>query len=256
MSKKLAEGIDGLVLDVKVGARRVHEDPGARRGALAGALIGIGRGAGKRVTALLTAMDQPLGRAVGNALEVAESIELLRGGGPADLRELTVALGAEMLVLARLAPDLAEARRGVEAAIDDGRGLAKLRADRRGPGRRPARWSTTRPAAAARPRWRERGGAGGGRRRGHRRRGARPGRHGAGRGPGPHRGPHRPRGRPQAPQEGGRPGGAGRAALRRPPQPRRRAGRRASSRGCWRAFTHRPGPAAPPPLILERMAEP
>ena len=126
MSKKLAEGIDGLVLDVKVGRGAFMKTPAeARR--LAEALLGIGRGAGKRVTALLTAMDQPLGLAIGNALEVVESIELLRGGGPADLRELTVALTAEMLLLARLAPDLAGARRAVEAAIADGRGLAKLR---------------------------------------------------------------------------------------------------------------------------------
>ena len=106
------------------GARRLHEDAAPRRAALAAALTGIGRGAGKRVTALLTAMDQPLGLAIGNALEVVESIELLRGGGPADLREVTVALTAEMLLLARLAAGLAEARRAVEAAIADGRGLA------------------------------------------------------------------------------------------------------------------------------------
>jgi pyrimidine-nucleoside phosphorylase/thymidine phosphorylase len=126
MSKKLAEGIDALVLDVKVGRgafMKTRAD--ARR--LAEALTAIGRGMGKRVTALLTAMDQPLGLAVGNALEVAESIELLRGGGPADLRALTVELTAEMLLLARLAPDLPAARRAVEAAIADGRGLAKLR---------------------------------------------------------------------------------------------------------------------------------
>ena len=126
MSKKLAEGIDALVLDVKVGRgafMKTRDD--ARR--LAEALAAIGRGMGKRVTALLTAMDQPLGLAVGNALEVVEAVELLRGGGPADLRELTVALTAEMVLLARLAPDLAGARRAVEAAIADGRGLAKLR---------------------------------------------------------------------------------------------------------------------------------
>jgi pyrimidine-nucleoside phosphorylase/thymidine phosphorylase len=126
MSKKLAEGIDGLVLDVKVGRGAFMKTlPEAR--ALALALIAIGRGAGKRVTALLTAMDQPLGLAIGNALEVVESIELLRGGGPADLREVTVALTAEMLLLARLAPDLPAARQAVEAAIADGRGLAKWR---------------------------------------------------------------------------------------------------------------------------------
>jgi pyrimidine-nucleoside phosphorylase/thymidine phosphorylase len=126
MSKKLAEGIDALVLDVKVGRGAFMKTlPEARR--LAETLAAIGRGMGKRVTALLTAMDQPLGRAVGNALEVVESIELLRGGGPPDLRELTVALTAEMVLLAGLAPDLAAGRRAVEAAIADGRGLARLR---------------------------------------------------------------------------------------------------------------------------------
>ncbi len=126
MSKKLAEGIDALVLDVKVGRgafMKTRAD--ARR--LAETLVAIGRGMGKRVTALLTAMDQPLGLAVGNALEVVESIALLRGGGPADLRAITVELTAEMVLLARLAPDLAAARRAVEAAIADGRGLRKLR---------------------------------------------------------------------------------------------------------------------------------
>jgi pyrimidine-nucleoside phosphorylase/thymidine phosphorylase len=127
MSKKLAEGIDALVLDVKVGRgafMKTRDD--ARRLALA--LIGIGGRMGKRVTALLTAMDQPLGLAVGNALEVVESVELLRGGGPADLRELTVALTAEMVLLAGLAPGLPAARAAVEAAIADGRGLARFRA--------------------------------------------------------------------------------------------------------------------------------
>jgi pyrimidine-nucleoside phosphorylase/thymidine phosphorylase len=126
MSKKLAEGIDALVLDVKVGRGAFMKTlPEARR--LAGTLLGIGRGMGKRVTALLTAMDQPLGLAVGNALEVAESIELLRGGGPADLRELTVALTGEMVLLAGLATGLPEARSAVEAAIADGRGLRRFR---------------------------------------------------------------------------------------------------------------------------------
>jgi pyrimidine-nucleoside phosphorylase/thymidine phosphorylase len=127
MSKKLAEGIDALVLDVKVGRGAFMKTlPEARR--LAETLVGIGRGMGKRVTALLTAMDQPLGCAVGNALEVVESIECLRGGGPADLRELTVALTAEMVLLAGLAPDLALARARVERAIQDGSGLARFRA--------------------------------------------------------------------------------------------------------------------------------
>ncbi|HEY6005197.1 MAG TPA: thymidine phosphorylase [Anaeromyxobacter sp.] len=125
MSKKLAEGIDALVLDVKVGSGAFMKTVEDAR-ALAWALAGIGRGMGKRVTALLTAMDQPLGRAVGNALEVAEAVEMLRGGGPADLREVTVELVAEMLVLGGAAAGLAAARAQVLAAVADGRGLAKL----------------------------------------------------------------------------------------------------------------------------------
>jgi len=126
MSKKLAEGIDALVLDVKVGSGAFMKRLDDAR-ALARTLLAIGRGMGKRVSALLTAMDQPLGRAVGNALEVEESIALLRGGGPADLRALTVELTAEMLLLGRAAPDREAARARVEGAIADGRGLAKLR---------------------------------------------------------------------------------------------------------------------------------
>ncbi len=126
LSKKLAEGIDALVLDVKVGSgafmKRAEE---ARE--LARTLTGVGREFGKRVSALLTDMDQPLGRAVGNALEVREAIETLRGGGPPDLREVTVALAAEMLVLGGVAPGEAEARARVEAALADGSGLRKLR---------------------------------------------------------------------------------------------------------------------------------
>ncbi len=137
MSKKLAEGIDALVLDVKVGSGAFMKGPEDAR-ALARTLAGIGRNMGKRVTALLTAMDQPLGRAVGNALEVAETVELLRGGGPGDLREVTVALVAEMLVLGGVAPDLAAARDRVEAAVADGRGLAKLEEIVRAQGGDPA----------------------------------------------------------------------------------------------------------------------
>jgi pyrimidine-nucleoside phosphorylase len=125
LSKKLAEGIDALVLDVKVGSGAFMKTAADAR-ALAGTLVGIGRGMGKKVTALLTDMSQPLGRAVGNALEVAETIDLLRGAGPPDLRELTVELTAEMLVLGGAAPDLARARTRVSAAIVDGSGLAKL----------------------------------------------------------------------------------------------------------------------------------
>jgi pyrimidine-nucleoside phosphorylase len=125
MSKKLAEGIDALVLDVTVGSgafMKRREDALV----LARTIAAIGRGMGKRVSALLTDMSQPLGRAVGNALEVAETVELLRGGGPPDLREVTVELTAEMLVLAGVADGAPAGRRAVEAAIADGRGLAKL----------------------------------------------------------------------------------------------------------------------------------
>jgi pyrimidine-nucleoside phosphorylase/thymidine phosphorylase len=125
MSKKLAEGIDALVLDVKVGSGAFMKRLEDAR-VLARTLAAIGRGMGKRVSALLTRMDEPLGRNVGNALEVVETLELLRGGGPADLREVTVELTAEMLVLGDAASGIAEGRARVEAAIADGRGLAKL----------------------------------------------------------------------------------------------------------------------------------
>jgi pyrimidine-nucleoside phosphorylase/thymidine phosphorylase len=125
MSKKLAEGIDALVLDVKVGSGAFMKSMEDAR-ALALTLTGIGRDMGKRVSALITRMDEPLGRAVGNALEVEEALALLRGEGPADLREVTVALTAEMLVLGRAEAGRAGARSRVERAIADGSGLAKL----------------------------------------------------------------------------------------------------------------------------------
>jgi pyrimidine-nucleoside phosphorylase/thymidine phosphorylase len=125
MSKKLAEGIDALVLDVKVGSGAFMKRLDDAR-TLARTLAGIGRDMGKRVSALLTRMDEPLGRTVGNALEVEEALALLRGEGPPDLVEVTVALTAEMLVLGRAAPDRAAARARVERAIADGSGLAKL----------------------------------------------------------------------------------------------------------------------------------
>jgi pyrimidine-nucleoside phosphorylase/thymidine phosphorylase len=137
MSKKLAEGIDGLVLDVKVGTGAFMKRREDAR-ALAETLAGIGRGMGKRVTALLTTMDQPLGRTVGNALEVAEILALLRGEGPEDVTALTVELTAEMLLLGGVAADLDRARAAVRAAIADGRGLAKLEEIVRAQGGDPA----------------------------------------------------------------------------------------------------------------------
>src|SRR5690606_13151330 len=121
LSKKLAEGCEALVLDVKVGRGAfmpTRED--ARR--LARTMIGIGRSMGRPVTALLTAMDQPLGRAVGDA----EAAELRQGGGPAELRELTVALGAAMLCLGGVERDLAAGRQKIEAAIASGAGMERF----------------------------------------------------------------------------------------------------------------------------------
>jgi thymidine phosphorylase len=96
MSKKIAEGTGALVLDVKVGSGAFMKDAG-RAGELARTMVALGVDAGVRTVALLTAMDTPLGLTAGNALEVAESVEVLAGGGPADVVELTVRLAAEML---------------------------------------------------------------------------------------------------------------------------------------------------------------
>lgn len=126
MSKKLAEGIGGLVLDVKRGGGGFLPDLDDAL-ELARTMIGIGSRHGRDVVALLTAMDRPLGRAVGNALETEEAILALRGEGPEDLVEVTLALAAEMLVLARLDDDVASARARAEAALADGRALEKMR---------------------------------------------------------------------------------------------------------------------------------
>jgi len=103
MSKKLAEGIDGLVLDVKCGRGAFMRTRDEAR-ALAEELVRVGRAMGKRVTALITAMDQPLGRTVGNTLEIIEAVDILKGQGPADSTELTLLLAAEMLVVAGVVP--------------------------------------------------------------------------------------------------------------------------------------------------------
>ncbi|HUB06483.1 MAG TPA: thymidine phosphorylase [Myxococcales bacterium] len=124
MSKKLAEGIDGLVLDVKVGAGAFMKDLSSAK-ELARTMVAIGRSMDKKVVALLTDMEQPLGKTVGNALEVTEAIDVLRGSGPPDLVEVTLALGVEMLGLADLAHG-APARELLARAIDDGRAFEKL----------------------------------------------------------------------------------------------------------------------------------
>ncbi len=126
MSKKIAEGIGGLVLDVKTGTGAFMKTTEASR-ALAEALVGIGRAAGVRTEALITRMDAPLGREVGNASEVIESIETLKGSGPAELEQLSVLLAARMLVVAGVASDDADAETRVRAAITSGTGVEKLR---------------------------------------------------------------------------------------------------------------------------------
>jgi pyrimidine-nucleoside phosphorylase len=124
LSKKLAEGIDALVLDVKVGKGAFMKDLERAR-TLARALVRVGTRAGKRVVALLTRMEEPLGLTVGNALETREAIDLLFGRGPADLVECTEALAAEMILLGGRAKDRAEALEKVRTSIRDGSAARK-----------------------------------------------------------------------------------------------------------------------------------
>ena len=126
MSKKLAEGADGLVLDVKTGSgafMQKHQDALE----LTKTMTAIGQGMGKKMKALITDMNQPLGRAVGNALEIEECVECLKGKGPADLMELTYALGAEMLVMGERANDVESGKRILQQIVSSGQGLEKFR---------------------------------------------------------------------------------------------------------------------------------
>lgn len=126
LSKKLAEGIDGLVLDVKCGEGAFMKTrPQAR--ALAKALVSVGQRAGKRVSALITDMSAPIGRTIGNALETREAIEILHDAGPPDTRALTLALGAEMLVLGGRCQTQREALALLENALADGSALEVFR---------------------------------------------------------------------------------------------------------------------------------
>ncbi|MEN8114686.1 MAG: thymidine phosphorylase [Actinomycetota bacterium] len=122
MSKKLAEDLDGLVLDVKIGSGAFMKDV-ASGTELAETMVGIGRSHDTPVVGILTDMDQPLGAEVGNANEMVESIAVLRGEGPEDVTELTMLLGAEMLVLGGLAGDVADGRSQLETAVTSGAGL-------------------------------------------------------------------------------------------------------------------------------------
>jgi pyrimidine-nucleoside phosphorylase len=127
MSKKIAEGIGGLVLDVKTGDGAFMKTAAESR-TLAESLVGIGVASGLRTEALITAMDAPLGRMVGNSLEVIESIETLKGDGPPELEGLSVLLAARMLVVAGLESDEQRAENRVREALRSGAGVEKLRA--------------------------------------------------------------------------------------------------------------------------------
>jgi pyrimidine-nucleoside phosphorylase/thymidine phosphorylase len=126
MSKKLAEGVDALVLDVKVGSGAfMKKQVDARR--LAQMMVGIGRRMDKRVQALITDMNQPLGYAVGNALEVMEASQTLQNAGPTDLTKLCIELAARMIFLAKVAPSLDDARRLAEERLVDLSGYRKFK---------------------------------------------------------------------------------------------------------------------------------
>ncbi|HEX6808192.1 MAG TPA: thymidine phosphorylase [Gemmatimonadaceae bacterium] len=127
IAKKLAEDLTGLVLDVKRGSGSLVRDLDQAL-ELAGTMVALGEASGCDVVALLTAMDRPLGRAIGNALEVEEAIHALSGEGPPDLMTVTYALGAEMLQLGGVAADADDARRRMEVAISSGQAARKLQA--------------------------------------------------------------------------------------------------------------------------------
>lgn len=126
MSKKLAAGSDAILLDVKTGSGAFMKTP-EEAAKLAEAMVSIGTAAGRRVVAMITEMDIPLGRMVGNALEVSEAIAVLKGGGPEDLAEVCRTLAAEMLILAGKAEPGTAARK-VEETISSGRALDRLKA--------------------------------------------------------------------------------------------------------------------------------
>lgn len=127
MSKKLASGSDAIILDVKCGAGAfMHEREQAVE--LAELMVDMGKRAGKRTIAAITAMDQPLGEAVGNALEVREAVRVLHGEGPADIGELSVLLAGLMVYAGGLADTPQDGRRKADQALHDGSGLEKLRA--------------------------------------------------------------------------------------------------------------------------------
>lgn len=125
LSKKIAGGADALVMDVKAG-RGAFLPSRRQTRALARTIVALGRRLGLPTVAYLTAMDEPLGREVGNALEVREAIEVMRGEGPPDTRALTIRLGAEMLVQGQAARDLRQGARRIETALSSGAALERF----------------------------------------------------------------------------------------------------------------------------------
>lgn len=122
MSKKIASGSDAIVLDVKMGAGAFMKDVDSAK-ELAKAMVEIGNNVGRNTMAVISDMDQPLGYAIGNALEVKEAIDTLRGEGPADLEELCLTLGSKMVVLANHADTVEEAREMLKEVIRNGKAL-------------------------------------------------------------------------------------------------------------------------------------
>lgn len=127
MSKKIASGADALVIDVKTGAGAFMKTLADSR-ELAEALVGIGKGVGMQCMALITDMNQPLGKAIGNALEIQESIELLKGNGPADLEKLIVVIGGYMAVMGNKATTVEQGQQLCEDVIHNGQALERFRA--------------------------------------------------------------------------------------------------------------------------------
>lgn len=125
MSKKLAEGIEGLVLDIKVG-RGAFMKTVEQASELAQSMVAIGERMGKRVIVFLTRMEEPLGAMIGNAVEVAESLDVLRGGGPPDVRELVVTLGGAMCELAHPEVNEAVGRAMIGQSLDDGTAMGRF----------------------------------------------------------------------------------------------------------------------------------